>query len=378
MSSLFDPLFGMTAVYAATDDRAWLAALCEVETALARACSQAELIDLPTALEIAAAADKLKSLDPGELGREAVNGGNPVIPLVQRLRSEVTASGGEQAAAAVHLGATSQDILDTAAMLVTAHALGVIYGDLRECADRTAALAHTHRDTVMISRTLLQQALPTTFGAVAAAWGIALDRGLRRVATMRDALPAQLGGPAGTLGGWYPHGFEVRAAFAAELELRDPHGVWHSDRGVIADIAATLGSTAATVGKIATDVVLLAQSELAEVRERRPGGSSSMPHKRNPVAAITARAAAAQAPGLVATLLAATPELQRGAGSWHAEWPALTALLRTAGGAASRLRECLTNLEVSAAAMRAHVDAAEPDVGHAADLVDRYLDGRRA
>jgi 3-carboxy-cis,cis-muconate cycloisomerase len=379
MSSLFDPLFGMTAVDAATDDRSWLAAMCEAETALARACSQAELIDLPTALEIGAAADKLKSLDPAELGRDAVDDGNPVIPLVLRLREAVAARADEQTAAAVHLGATSQDILDTAAMLVTARALGVIYGDLRDCADHTAAMARAHRDTVMIGRTLLQQALPTTFGAVAAGWGTALDRALRRVAAVRDALPVQLGGPTGTLAGWYPHGFKVRAAFAAELELRDPSSVWHTDRGVIVDVAATLGAIAATIGKISTDVVLLAQSELAEVRERRPGGSSSMPHKRNPIAAVTARAAAAQMPGLVATLLAtATPELQRGAGPWHAEWLALTAALRSVGGAASRLRECVVNLEVDAGAMRGHVDATTPDVGHARDLVDRYLDRRRA
>jgi 3-carboxy-cis,cis-muconate cycloisomerase len=378
MSVLFDPVFGMTAVDAATDDRAWVAALCETETALARACSRAGLVELPAALEVGAAAEALKSMDPDDLGRDAVADGNPVVPLVRRLREAVTARGGDSAAEAVHLGATSQDILDTAAMLITSRALGVIYGDVRDCADHTAALARAHRDTVMIGRTLLQQAVPTTFGALAAGWGTALDRNLTRIAGLRNDLPVQLGGAAGTLAGWYPHGFAVRAAFADELELRDPGGVWHTDRGVVADIAATLGSAANTVGKIALDVILLAQSEVAEVRERHPGGSSAMPHKRNPIAAITARAAAAQAPGLVATLLAAgVPELQRGAGPWHAEWPALRALMRSVGGAVSRLRHCLMDLQVDAGAMRGNVEATEPDVGHAGDLVDRYLDRRR-
>lgn len=378
MSVLFDPLFGKIAVDTATDDRAWLAALCEVETALARACHRAGLVDLPTALEIGAVADALASADPAEFGRAAVAGGNPVIPLVERIRAEVTRRAGEQAASAVHLGATSQDVIDTAMVLVAHRALGVVVGDLRECADHAARYARIHRDSAMIARTLLQQALPTTFGAVAAGWGAALDRGCGRLDALRDALPVQLGGPAGTLAGWHPHGFAVRAAFAEELELRDADGVWHTDRGIVADIAAALGSVAASIAKIATDVVLLAQTDVGELREGRPGGSSSMAHKRNPIAAVTARAGAMQAPGLVATLLAAgAQELQRGAGPWHAEWPALTALLRAVGGAASRLRDCLAELEVDVATMRSHLPEGAVDTGHASDLVDRYLDGRQ-
>lgn len=379
MSALFDPLFGMTAVDAATDDRAWLTALCEVETALARACARAGLIDLPTALEIGAAAGKLASGDPAEFGRQAIDGGNPVIPLVRALRDAVEQRAGKDVSAAVHRGATSQDILDTATMLVTTRALGVIIADIEECADRAAALARTHRDTLMFGRTLLQQAVPTTFGALAATWGAALDRCAKRVGSVRAALPVQLGGPGGTLAGWHPHGFEVIAALADELELREPDGVWHADRGLVAELAGALGATAAAIAKPATDVVLLAQSEIGEVHEGRPGGSSSMPHKQNPVAAITARAAAAQAPGLVATLLAnGAPELQRGAGAWHAEWPAAVGLLRCVGGAASRLRTCLTELRIDAGRMRANLDIREPDIGHAADLVDRYLDRRQA
>ncbi len=163
-------------------------------------------------------------------------------------------------------------------------------------------------------------------------------------------LPAQLGGAAGTLSVLHPHGVAVQQAFAHELDLAVPDGVWHTDRTVVTDLAGALGTAAAAIGKTAGDLVLLAQTEVGEVSERSPGGSSAMPHKRNPVAAVTARAAAAQVPGLVATLLAQTPELQRGAGPWHAEWPALLSLLRFSGGAAARLRVAL-DLDVHPDAM---------------------------
>jgi 3-carboxy-cis,cis-muconate cycloisomerase len=384
-SGLFDPIFGSTAVDSAVDDRAWLAALCEVETALARACASAGVIELATALEIGAAAQMLSTTDPADLGRRAVAGGNPVIPLVSSLRAAVRERAGDEAAAAVHLGATSQDILDSAMMLVAARALGGIGAELSACADRAAALAHHHRDTPMIGRTLMQQAVPTTFGAVAAVWGSGLDSSVARLAAVRAALPIQFGGAGGTLAALHPHGFAVRAALADELGLAQPIGVWHTERSVIAGLAGALGAASVTVAKPALDVVLLAQTELGEVREGSPGGSSSMPHKRNPIAAITARAAAAQAPGFVATLLAGgAHELQRGAGPWHAEWPALTGLLRCVGGATSRLHDCLAGLEIDVPAMRRNLDtddgfeAGAVDVGHAGDLVDRYLSGRNA
>jgi 3-carboxy-cis,cis-muconate cycloisomerase len=376
VSELFDPVFGATAVATATDDRAWLGTLCEVETALARACARCGLIDLATALEIGAVAEQLGRGDPADLGRESVAGGNPVIPLVARLRSQVQDRAGDAAAAAVHLGATSQDVLDTASMLVTRRALGVVLADLDDCAAAAAGLAREHRDTPMAGRTLLQQALPTTFGALAAVWGAGLDRASGSLAALRDTLPAQLGGPAGTLSALHPHGLDVAAAFADELGLAEPGGVWHTERTRVAEIAGALGVAAVAIGKPATDVVLLAQTEVGEVHEQAPGGSSSMPHKHNPIAAITARAAAAQAPGLVATLLASGGhDLQRAAGGWHAEWPALASLLRAVGGAASRLRTCLSGLQVDAAAMARNLDG-EPDTGHAGDLVDRYLEAR--
>jgi 3-carboxy-cis,cis-muconate cycloisomerase len=380
-SELFDPIFGATAVDAALDDRARLAALCETEAALARACARVGLVDLPSALEVAAACDELTHVDVAELGRQAVAGGNPVIPLVDRLRDRVRARAGDAAAQAVHHGATSQDIIDTAAVLVTHRALGTLLGSLADSAHAAAGLARAHRDTPMAGRTLLQQAVPTTFGLVAATWGAGLDRTRAALATRRASLPVQLGGAAGTLAALYPHGLEVQTALADELDLVAPGGVWHTERSVITGLAGELGAAAAAIAKAATDIVLLAQREIGEVQEAAPGGSSAMGHKQNAIAAVTARAAAAQAPGLVATLLAAVPELQRGAGTWHAEWPALTALLRAVGGAASRLRDSLSGLHVDAAAMATNLeqlaDAVDiTDVGHAGELVDRYLDGR--
>jgi 3-carboxy-cis,cis-muconate cycloisomerase len=380
VGELFDGIFGATAI--PTDDGAVLAAMCEAETALARACARAGLITLPTALEIGAVCAELHAMDVAELGRRSVAGGNPVIPLVAEIRARVEARAGSEAAQAVHLGATSQDILDTALMLVVKQALGVIVADLAECGDTCARLAREHRGTPMSARTLLQQAVPTSFGAVSAGWGSALDHVAARLTDIRATLPAQLGGAGGTLASLQPHGAEVRAAFADELDLAEPVGVWHTDRTVVTELAGALGAAAAAIGKVAIDLVLLAQSEVAEVRERRPGGSSAMAHKQNPIAAITARAAAAQAPGLVATLLAAgSPELQRGAGSWHAEWPALLSLLRFTGGAASRLWAAL-DVEVDTVAMMRNLSLLEgmldaSDLGDAIEGVDRYLERRQ-
>jgi 3-carboxy-cis,cis-muconate cycloisomerase len=374
MTVLWDPLFGRTAVAATTGDRAWLSAMCDAEAALGTACAKSGLLDAATAQRISDACRQVAaSTDPTELGRQAAADGNPVIPLLRAIRSVV----GEAAAASVHLGATSQDILDTAAMLVARRALAVILDSMDAGAQACAALAREHRDTAMIGRTLLQQAVPTTFGAVAAGWGEGLDRVTFGLWAAVDGLAVQLGGAAGTLAGWHPHGPAVRAAFAAELGLADPGTVWHSERSRIAELAAKLGAACGVIGKIATDVVLLAQTEVGEVREAAGGGSSTMAHKHNPIAAVTARAGAAQAPGLVATLFATMPtELQRGGGPWHAEWPALTTLLNTTGGCADRLATSLAGLQIDRDAMARNLPGDSIDIGHAVDLVDHYLAGR--
>jgi 3-carboxy-cis,cis-muconate cycloisomerase len=362
--ALFDPLFGASGVAARLDDAAWAAALFGVEVALAQAAAAHGVIPVAHAAAIAAAEP---DLDPAVLGLASVEGGNPVIPLVRALRAAV----GPEVGRSVHPGATSQDVMDTAAALLTGWAGEVVLDDLRGAADAAAALATAHRDTPMIARTLGQHALPTTFGLVAAGWCAGLDRARTRLAAVLAAQPVQLGGPAGTLDGLPP---AVVADLAVRLGFADPGVPWHTERTRVGELAGALGVAAGACAKPATDVVLLAG--VGEVSEAAPGDSSSMPHKRNPIAAVTARGAARRAPGLVAVLLAAMDgEHQRAAGAWHAEWETQSDLLRATGGAAARLRVCLVGLQVHieqmAGSLPEHVD-----VGQAPDLVDRTLAAR--
>jgi len=363
---LFGGVLARGRAAAATSDRAWLAAMLDVEAAIARAEAHAGLVPEADADAIAAACrDAAARLDPARLGEEAAASGNPVVPLVRALTSLVEG----RAAGWVHYGATSQDVLDSAAMLVARRALDPLLDDLNGAADAAAALARAHRDTLMAGRTLLQQALPTTFGLKASGWLAGLDEAAARLEAVRATrLAVQFGGAAGTLASLgdqgQAHGEDVGVAvlghLAAELGLAEPVLPWHTTRTRLAELAGALGEAAGAVAKPAKDVVLLAQTEVAEVWEGVPGrgGSSTLPHKRNPVAAVAALACAAQAPGLVATLLAAMPqEHERAAGAWHAEWRPLSALLATAGSAAAWLRDCLEHLEVDAARMRANLDA---------------------
>ncbi|SDY53223.1 3-carboxy-cis,cis-muconate cycloisomerase [Micromonospora pattaloongensis] len=351
---LFDGVLAAGPVRAAVDDRAWLQALLDVEAALARAQAAAGMIPAGSAATIADAC-RAERFDVARLGTDAAAGGNPVIPLVRALRAAVD----PDTARHVHAGATSQDIMDSAAMLVARRALAALTPDLVAAADAAARLAAAHRDTPMAARTLLQQALPTTFGLVAAGWLTALDDAVDRLDRIRDErLAVQLGGAAGTLAALDGHGPTVVGLLAAELGLAEPTLPWHTDRSRIAELAGALGAAAGTLGKIARDVTLLAQTEVGELVEGRPGGSSTLPHKRNPVAAVAAVAAATQAPGLVATLLGAMiQEHQRAAGAWHAEWRPLRALFESVGSAAHWLRVCLTQVRVDADRMRSNLDA---------------------
>jgi 3-carboxy-cis,cis-muconate cycloisomerase len=272
----------------------------------------------------------------------------------------------------VHRGATSQDVVDTAAMLVTRKALATIRADLRGAADAAAELARAHRDTPISGRTLLQQAVPTTFGLKAAGWMTGLDEA--RAGLERLRLTVQLGGAAGTLAG---NSLKVVRELARELALEEPVLPWHTLRGRIGELAGALGVAAGAVAKPARDIVLLSQTEVAEVREAVGGGSTAMPHKHNPVAAVSALACAQQAPGYVSTLLAAmAQEHERAAGAWHAEWRPLSVLLITVGSAAAWLRTSLEGLEVDAGRMRANLGAGDPDLGEAPRLVDRALEAR--
>jgi 3-carboxy-cis,cis-muconate cycloisomerase len=292
--------------------------------------------------------------DAAEIAVEGRATGTPVGPLVRALRERV----GEPHAAAVHHGATSQDILDTAAMLVAQRAWQLIDVDLSGAADDCARLASEHRHTVMAARTLLQQAVPTTFGFKAAGWLVGLVESRMRLAAVAGSLPAQLGGAAGTLAALGDRGIEVARLYAAELGLREPVLPWHTIRTPLAELAGALASAASAAAKIGGDVVLLAQTEIAEVSEREPGGSSTMPHKRNPVGAVLAVACARHARANAGILVeSVVQEHERAAGAWHAEWHALSTALAATGGAAAAVRRSLTGLEVDTDRMRANIDA---------------------
>jgi 3-carboxy-cis,cis-muconate cycloisomerase len=337
----------------AVSDRAWLAALLEAERALASAEAAAGAIPAAAGAAIAERC-RPELFDPGRLAAAGRSAANPVEPLVRELAEAV----GGEAAAYVHRGATSQDIMDTAAMLVARRALRIGSAGLDAAAARCAELAREHRSTPMAARTLLQQAVPTTFGLKCAGWLVALLDArelLDRIA--RERLAAQLGGAGGTLAALGEHGPEVARLFARELDLSVPDLPWHADRGRIAELGAALAVAAGAAAKIAGDIVLLSQTEVAEVREGAGGASSTMPQKRNPAASVRAVACARQARGHAAVLLAATEvEHERAAGAWQSEWAALSGALACAGGALANVAEALGGLEIDPDRMRQNLD----------------------
>jgi 3-carboxy-cis,cis-muconate cycloisomerase len=367
-------MFGAPEVDVRTSDRAWLQALLDVEAALARAGARAGLVP-PDAAEAIARACVAASFDPADLARRAVSSATVVIPLVSDLKALVP----DDVRAYVHLGATSQDIVDTAMSLVAKRVLAVVGDDLAVCADRLAALADEHRGTVQVGRTLLQQALPTTFGLVCAGWLVALDEARAGLARIRaERLAVQLGGAVGTLASLGEHGPRVADLLADELGLARPILPWHTARGRVAELAAAAGVAVGVLASVALDVTLLSQTEIAEVAEGVGGGSSAMPHKRNPARSVLVTACAHRIPGLVATVFAGLPqEGQRAAGRWQAEWETVTDLLRLTGGAAGHARALLADLRVDPARMRANLDAgggvvmAESVVGRLADAMGR-------
>ena len=355
--TLFDGTFARGGAAAAVSDDAWFRALLAVEAALARAAARTGLVPTTAADAVTAACAHPERLDLATVVARAADAGNPVPPLVRVLQDAV----GERDAVAVHVGATSQDVLDTALLLLARNAVAALDADLAAAAETVAGLARTHRDDVLPGRTLMQQALPTTFGLKAAGWLAGLDGARLRLAEVVASLPVQYGGAVGTLVASGGAGVQVRAALAEELQLSTTAVPWFTVRLPVADLAGALGAAAGVVATVAVDVVLLAQTEVAEVAEVADGrgGSSAMPHKRNPVAAISARACARRAPGLVATLLSAMEqEHERAAGAWHSEWPALTELLTTVGSAASWLAESLRGLQPDPERMAATAAAA--------------------
>ncbi len=375
-SELFGGVFARGPV--SLDDEAWVAALLRVESALARVQAGLGVVPSDAATAIAGACASLRP-DPAELAAATAEGGNPVIPLVAAVRSAVP----PQVASYVHKGATSQDIMDSAVMLLAHDALGLIISEARAAAEAAAGLARRYRDTPMAGRTLLRQALPVTFGLKAAGWLVALDEvGDRLNAVRAGRLAVQFGGPAGTLTGLDGQGLAIVAGLAGALGLAEPVLPWHTDRTRIAELAGALGELAGVCAKVGRDITLLAQTEVAEVAEGAPGGSSSMAHKRNPIGAVSAIACATRAPALVATLHATmVQEHERAAGAWHAEWLPLRDLLVTTSSAVAWLRHALAGLIVDPDRMESNMDdlvatLGGADLGESAALVDRVLAGR--
>lgn len=356
----------------AFSDSAWVAAMVSVEAALAGVEGRLGLIPR-------AAADRIEEVcgrfdaDLASLGQETLRAASPVVPLVAALRRDA----GPEAAEFVHCGATSQDVVDTAMMLLARDGLDLLIDDLALLGERCAGLAEQHRDTPMAGRTLLRQARPITFGAKAAVWMSGVDDALRRLRDIRNhGLAVQLGGPVGTLADLGDDGRAVTDAMAAELGLTAPPVPWLTNRGRVVELGAALAVAAGAAASVAVDVLLLSQTEVAEVAEATPGTSSSMPGKRNAARSVQARAAFAGVPAQVAVLVAAMAgELERPAGAWQSEAPALGELFRLCAGAVARAREAVTGLAVDAVRMRDNLTVApQPgDLAAAARLVERTL-----
>jgi 3-carboxy-cis,cis-muconate cycloisomerase len=356
---LLDSLFRSKEIDALFSDTACLQGILDFEAALARAGARAGVIPLDAAPAIAAKC-QAQLFDQEALKSAAALSGNLAIPLVKQLTA-IVAKDDNDAARYVHWGATSQDAIDTGRILQLRKALEIIAADLDRATDTLAQLAEKHRATPIAGRTWMQQALPTTFGLKLAGWLDALDRHRERLReTQKRCLVLQFGGAVGTLASLHTKGLDVAQALAEDLRLRLPNLPWHAHRERVAEIATTLGLLAGTLGKIGCDISLLSQTEIAEVAEPSGagrGGSSTLPHKRNPVTSAVLLAAAMRVPALVSTMLSGmVQQYERGLGGWHAEWETLPEIVQLTGGALHHLSETLPNLEIDAAKMRENLE----------------------
>jgi 3-carboxy-cis,cis-muconate cycloisomerase len=352
-SEILGPLFATDAMRAAFSDAAFSASMLAVEAALARAEARAGLVpdDLAAAIEAAGAPE------PAALGPRTAVAGVPVIPFVKAVQERLPKAleGG------FHKGATTQDIADTALALRLREAFALLEADLAAAIDGLAALSRAHRETPCVGRTYGQHAAPTSFGLKAALWALGLAEVFSDLPSVRGAmLAASLGGPVGNLSALGEHGPAVLEDFSAELGLRADAAAWHTRRARVARTGAWLGLVAGGLAKIAADVAHLASTEVGEVAEPHVpgrGGSSAMPHKRNPVSSTVILAAHAAAKGPVTTLLDAMAGAhERPAGLWHAEWHALPTLFGLVSGALREARALAEGLVVDAGRMRANID----------------------
>jgi 3-carboxy-cis,cis-muconate cycloisomerase len=370
-SGLLSPVRAGPVAEALVSDEAWLQAMLHAEVALVRVQSRLGVVPAAAADIVAGCADA-DGFDLVALAQQARESANPVVALVQALTERVRLVDGD-AAHYVHRGSTSQDILDTAAMLVAAQSLSQTLADLDRVAVAVARLADEHRLTPMAGRTLTQHAVPTTFGLKAAGWLVAVVDASGRLKRVRAQLPVQIGGAAGTLAGYLEYARlsgssdsespatpeALVRGFAAELGLAEPVLPWHSLRGPLADLGAALSYTTGTLGKIAVDVLSLTRTEVGELTEPSATGrgtSSAMPQKRNPVLAALIRSAALQVPALVSVLShSQLAEDERSAGVWQAEWQPLRECLRLTGGAAEVAAELTEGLQVHPERMLANL-----------------------
>jgi 3-carboxy-cis,cis-muconate cycloisomerase len=352
-------MLSSAAMRAIFGDAATLQNMLDFEAALARAEAALAVIPAGAAGPIVKAC-RAESFDPAALAEAATRSGNLAIPLVKALTAEVAKADAE-AARYVHWGATSQDVIDTGAMLGLRAGIDALLADLDRAVTGLARLTQQHRHTPVVARTWLQHALPMPFGLKLAEYAAALQRSRRRLQRLRgETLALQFGGAAGTLAALGDNGLKVAEGLAKELDLPLPDAPWHTHRDRVAEAASVFAILAGTCGKIARDVSLMMQTDVGEAFEpsgEGRGGSSTMPHKRNPVAAASALAAATMAPNLAATIFAAqVQDHERSAGPWHAEWPTLPTLMLVTSGGLAAIVDIAQGLEVDAARMRANLD----------------------
>ena len=365
MHSVLDLLFTTDAMREVFSDRARIQRMLDFEAALARAEALAGVIPDDAADTIGRCC-RADDFDLAKIAVAARDAGNVAIPLIARLTERVArAQPGAQGY--VHWGATSQDVIDTGLVLQLRDALALIETDATRLADALARQTSIHRATLIAGRTWLQQALPITLGLKLATTLAALDRHRARIAALRErALVLQFGGAAGTLASLGPKAIVVETALAAELALKIPALPWHTQRDNLVEVATFLGLVVATVGKLARDLALLMQTEVGEAFEAPKsgrGGSSTMPHKRNPVGAAIALAAAVRVPALVATMLsAAVQEHERGLGNWLAEWDTLPEIVLLAAGALDTMANVVEGIEVDIARMRANLEISQGQI----------------
>jgi len=352
---LIDGFGSTTALSAVFSDAAVIGAMLRFESALAAAQARLDMVPQSAAAAIANADE----IDAASLAEEARSSASLAIPFVKALTERVLETDPD-AAGFVHWGATSQDVLDTTLILLLREARQVLTEDHTRLERALRGLSDQHANTVMLARTLLQPAVPTTFGYKAAGWYGGVHRSWRGLSqAFNEALQLQFGGAAGTLAAYGARGPELAAELAKELALPEPSAPWHVHRDRLASLIAHCGVYAGSLTKIARDVSLLMQAEIAEVSERG-GGSSAMPNKRNPSGSVVALAAAARMPGLVAAFLASMPqEHERATGGWQSEWPIVAGAIQATGSTLTAVADAIEGLTVDASRMRANIEATQ-------------------